>query len=368
MANVVQADNGSFARRVWRAGCAYVAERNPIRVAREVLALTFRGSRTELERATALRLQAAVLLLFLAVRCVHLGQAGVDLALAGGQYTVPWLAFALGGACLCESVAIAAVTLSARRLTRGAMLADAAFGAAGLAVMAVASSSGPGRAGSLNWMLPYTVATATGLGVLVGGDLVAGAASAADGRREGGTADGVGEGSPTGGERKGGTTGGGREGGAAGRLGREQAGLLLLAVALGGVYVASAYLPHRLGEDHPGQIWGDAANYAVFFAAGALTLTVARGRVAAMSARNAEAAAAAAAVAREAQWRAVAVDVFSPVIALLDRVVSLPDGEPPDAVREEAGRLIAMIEAVRPADSRAALAAESEVGVGATAR
>jgi hypothetical protein len=365
MANVVQADNGSFARRVWRAGCAYVAERNPIRVAREVLALPFRGSRTELERATALRLQAAVVLLFLAVRCVHLGQAGVDLALAGRHYTVAWLAFALGGACLLESVAIAAVTLSARRLTPGAMLADAAFGVAGLAVMAIATSSGPGRAGSLNWMLPYTVATATGLGVLAGGDLVA--TGAAGGKHEGGAVGSKPEGGTADGGRETSAASGEREGGAVGRLGREQAGLLLLAVTLGGVYVASAYLPHRLGVDHPGQIWGDAANYAVFFAAGALTLKVARGRVAAMSARNAEAATAAAAVAREAQWRAVAVDVFSPVIALLDRVVSLPDGELPDTVREEAGRLIAMIEAVRPGAWNAPLA-ESEVGMGAAAR
>jgi hypothetical protein len=295
-----------------------------VRVAREVLALTFRGSRAELELATALRLQAAVVLIFLAVRCVHLGQAGVDLALASHSYTTEWLAVGLGAVCLMESVAIAAVTLGARRLTRGAILADAAFGVVGLGVMALATTSGPGRAGSLNWMLPYTVATATGLGALAGGDLVDGSARA--------------------------VLLGRHDRGASRRAARWRVWPLVLALGLGGAYVASAYLPHRLGHDQPGQIWGNAANYLVFFAAGALTVEVARRWVSVMAARNAEVTAAAAEVAREAQWRAVAVDVFGPVLVLLDRVIGLADGEVPAPVRQEAGRLIAMIDAVRPGD------------------
>ena len=308
------------ARRLGRA----LAERSPVRVSREVLALTFRGSRAELELATALRLQAAVVLVFLAIRCVHLGQAGVDLALAGHSYTVEWLAAGLGAICVAESVAVAAVTLGARRLTRGAILADAAFGVVGLGVMAVATTSGPGRAGSLNWMLPYTVATAAGLGALAGGDLVDGSSGAVLlGRRD---------------QR------------ASSRPAYRRLWPLAIALALGGAYVASAYLPHRLGHDQPGQIWGNAANYVVFFAAGTLTVEVARRRVSAMSARNAEATAAAAEVAREAQWRAVAVDVFGPVLALLDRVIGLADGAVPAPVRQEAGRLTSMIDAVRPED------------------
>ncbi len=306
------------ARRLRRA----LSERSPVRVSREVLTLTFRGSRAELELATALRLQAAVVLIFLAVRCVHLGQAGVDLALAGGSYSTEWLAVGLGVACLLESAAIAAVALGARRLTRGAILADAAFGVAGLGVMALATASGPGRASSLNWMLPYTVATATFLGALAGGDLV-------DSRT---------------------VLRGRRDRVAWSRVSNYRLWPAVLALGLGAAYVASAYLPHRLVHDQPGQIWGDAANYLVFFAAGALTMEVARRRVSAMAARNAEVTAAAAEVAREAQWRAVAVDVFGPVLALLDRVIALADGEVPESVREEAGRLIAMIDAVRPGD------------------
>jgi hypothetical protein len=337
MARVKQADSGGVALGTRRTWLGFLAERSPIRVSREVLSPTFQGSRAELERATALRLQAAVVLLLLAVRSVHLGQAGVDLALAGRAYTVQWLAVLLGVACMAESVVVAGWTLGARRLTPRAMLADAAFGVAGLAVMAVATSSGPGRAGSLNWMLPYTVATATGLGVLAGGDLVDAAARVA---------------SPSDHDRGGPPV-------------RRRLWPLVAAVGLGGAYVASAYLPNRLAYDSPGQIWGDAANYIVFFVAGALTLRVSRRGVMAMSARNAEVAAAAAEVEREARSRVISVDVFGPVIALLDRIVDLPDGEFPLSARHEADRLISLIDAVRPADVGGL---RSEAGAGRVAR
>jgi hypothetical protein len=336
MDGTVRTDATGLVRRAWRQARVRVVECSPIRVAREVRTLTFRGSRAQLERATALRLQAVIVLLFLAVRCVHLGQAGVDLALAGRQYTVGWLALALGAACAVESGAVAVAVLSARRLTPGAMAADAAFGVCGLAAMAFAAGSGPGRAGSLNWMLPYTVATATGLGALAGGDLVVG------------------------------IVGGGSEG----ERVRRGAGVwrrlwpLLSAVGLSIAFLACAYLPHRLTYDRPEQIWSDAANYLVFFAAGGLTLKVARRRVNVLAERNAEATAAAAEVAQAAQWRAVAHDVFGPAIALFERVASLPDGELPPDVRDQAGRLIGMIEAVRPQERGGAVA---EPGVGAPA-
>jgi hypothetical protein len=326
-------EHGKRGARLRRA----LAERSPVTVSREVLALTFRGSRAELELAAALRLQAALVLLFLAVRCVHLGQAGIDLALAGHSYTTEWLAVSLGAMCVVESIAVVAVALGARRLTTTVILADAAFGLIGLGVMALATTSGPGRAGSLNWMLPYTVATATFLGALTGGELVdRSPAEVSAGRRV--------------------------EGASSGSAHR-RVWPLLLALGLGGAYVASAYFPHRLGEDQPGQILGNAANYLVFFAAGALTVEVARRRVNAMAARNAEVTAAVAEVAREAQWRAVAVDVFGPVLALLDRVVGLADGEIPASVRREADRLIAMIDAVRPGEGASSLDERSEAQI-----
>src|SRR4051794_27601179 len=109
---------GVRARLGIRALRAELAERNPVRVAGEMMALTFRGSRAELELAAALRLQASIVLLFLAVRGLHLAQAGIDLALAGHRYTVGWLALALAVACLAESSVLAAVTLGAAACLR----------------------------------------------------------------------------------------------------------------------------------------------------------------------------------------------------------------------------------------------------------
>lgn len=295
---------------------------NPVRVTREVISLSFRGSRSELANAAALRLRATILLLFLAVRCIHLAQAGVDLVLAGNRYTVGWLAIGLGAICLLESLAFAGVTLAAGRLTERAVLADAAFGVFGLAVMAAATHAGPSRAGSLNWMLPYTVATATALGVLTGGDLV----------RAG----------PPGGHEANMATS------RTGAWGRRRLWPLAAALGLAGAFVASAYLPHRLAEDGPSRIWGDAGDYGVFFLVGAFTIEVTRRQVGALARRNEEVRRAAAGLAREAQWRAVVADVFGPALDLLDRVSRLPDGEVPPQVSAEAARLIVMIDAVRP--------------------
>jgi hypothetical protein len=354
MASAEQDDQQGVALSARQACRALSAARSPIRVAREVRELTFRGSRAELQRATALRLQAAVVLLFLAVRCFHLGQAGVDLALAGHAYTVAWLALLVGVACAVESLLVAALALAARRLTWTAILADAAFGVAGLALMAVATSSGPGRTGSLNWMLPYTVATATGLGVLAGGDLV-------DNRP---AAQPAGEPDSFASASEPGSFASARQPDSfvsasevSRRLAHGRVWGLVLAVALAGTYVASAYLPHRLAYDHPGQIWGNTAYYLVFFAAGAATLEVTRRLVTALSTRNAEVAKEAAQVAREAQWRAISVDVFGPVSDLLDRVAQLADGAVPAAVREEADRLIPMIDAVNPGGESVSLGA-----------
>ena len=154
--------------RVINAGMAW----QPVGLARDAFALTFRGSRRDLEGATAGRVQAALLFLLLGARCFHLAQAGIDLAAGYGAYTRPGLAEGLAAACVAESVLFAAVTLRAGHLTLGALLGDGVFGIAGLLVMSAATSAAPGRAGSLNWMLPYTVTTAVGLGLLFAGDVL----------------------------------------------------------------------------------------------------------------------------------------------------------------------------------------------------
>jgi hypothetical protein len=294
---------------------------------RQAAALSFRGSRSDLEQVTAQRLQAAFVLVFLATRFVHLSQAGVDLVLAGGTYTREGLAWCLGVACALESVVVAAVFLRARRLTPVALVADAVFGAAGLAVMSAAMTATPLRTGSLNWMLPYTVATAAGLGVVglgasAPGHVLTGPLESVPGRR----------------------------------FRRSLATIIrrvwptVLVVALAGVYVASVYRPHRLPDDRPSDIWGNAANYLAFFVAAVSATLAVRRLLKILTSRNAEVTRQAALVAEEAQWRAVAVDVFGPVVDLLDRVAVLDGQEVPAELRLEADRLVAMIEAVRPAD------------------
>jgi hypothetical protein len=66
--------------------------RHPVRLAREAFAPTFQGSRRDLAQITAWRVQAGLLFLWLAARCVHLSQAGIDLAAGSNAYTHPALA------------------------------------------------------------------------------------------------------------------------------------------------------------------------------------------------------------------------------------------------------------------------------------
>jgi hypothetical protein len=141
------------------------SEWHPVRLAREAFASTFQGSRDDLVVVTARRVPAALLLLWLTGRCVHLAQAGIDLAVGYHAYARPPLALGLAVACAAESVLIALVMVRARQLTLGALLADGVFGVVGLVVMSAAISGRPGFTGSLNWMLPYTVATAVGFGL-----------------------------------------------------------------------------------------------------------------------------------------------------------------------------------------------------------
>jgi hypothetical protein len=306
-----------------------MSEHGPIRAVRGVFSLTFRGSRQDLERETALRLEAAVLLIFLAARFVHLGQAGIDLGLAGRSYTRHRLAWGLGSACLLESLLFAGVTLRAGRLTRPALFADALFGLAGLVVMSVATTKT--LKGSLNWMLPYTVATAAGLGLVAMGAVTGDLDTPIDRPQS--------DAKPT-------LTRPARY------LRRRPVGLaqstwpcFALVVTLAAVYVWSAY------REHSDQIWGSAGNYFVFFVAAGAAVAVLRRRLAVIGARNAAVTGAAAELAHDAQWRAVAVDVFGPVLHLLHRLVGLDDGEVPSGLQEEANRLILLIEAVRPGEA-----------------
>jgi hypothetical protein len=291
---------------------------HPARLARDAFALTFRGSRRDLEEVTVGRVQAALLFLLLAARCFHLAQAGIDLAAGHGVYTRPGLAGGLAAACVAESALFAAVTLRERRLTLGALLGDAVFGIAGLVVMSAATSAAPGRAGSLNWMLPYTVTTAVGLGLLFAGDARPEPATGGPARPGNGV--------------------------------RRWPLVLARAVAVGALaaaYIVSMNLPRRLPGDRPAQLWSNDANYAAFFLAAVVLAVLLRRWLAVISRRNADAVRQAAQLSHEAHWRAMTVDVFGPVLELLDSLAVIGE-QVPASLRAEAGRLISLIEAVNP--------------------
>src|SRR5260370_33601020 len=96
--------------------------------------------------------------------------------------------------------------------------------------MSAATTLTPGRAGSLNWMLPSPVATVVGLALL----------SAFDGKPARGTR-------PP-------------------RLPLPAAQAVAV-TALAAAYLVSVNVPHRLRQDDPLLLWGNAANYAGFFLA-----------------------------------------------------------------------------------------------------
>jgi hypothetical protein len=287
------------------------------------LALTFLGSRQDLAGVTARRTQAALLFLLLAARFVILVQAGIDVAVGSGAYSPPPLAMGLAFACVCESVIWALVQLRAQRLTTGALLGDAVFGVAGLAVMSAATIAAPGRAGSLNWMLSYTVVTAVGFGLLAAGDLRPG---------DGGAG-------PVAGEEP--------------RRGPYLASRAAAVVMLAAAYLLSVILPRRL--DPLVQLWTNDANFAWFFGAALVVSVLLRRWLILISTRNAEATRQAAELSHEAHWRALTVDVFGPVLELLDGLAAIGDAVPVQ-FRREAERLISLIEAVKPHPSRAPLA------------
>jgi hypothetical protein len=288
---------------------------SPARLAGEAFALTFRGSRRDLAEVSARRTQAALLFLVMAARGVILSQAVIDVALGSRAYTHPLAAVGLAVACVAESVVWALVQLRAQRLTTRALLADAVFGVAGLAVMSAATIQAAGRAGSLNWMLPYTVLTAVGFALLTAGDLGSAVGAADPAARP---------------ERRYGLV-----------LAFRSSVVLMLAVA----YLLSVSLPRRLNA--PVQLWTNDANFAWFFGAALVASVLLRRWLTLISTRNAEAMRQAAELSHEAHWRALTVDVIGPVLELLDGLEAVGDAVPAE-FRREAERLIGLIEAVKP--------------------
>ena len=164
-------------------------------------------------------------------------------------------------------------------------------------------------------MLPYTVVTAVGFGLLAAGDLRSAAGVA------------------------------GPDAGAEPRHGLFLASRGTVVLTLAVAYLLSLSLPRRL--DPPVQLWTNDANFAWFFGAALLVAVLLRRWLTLISTRNAEAMRQAAELSHEAHWRALTVDVFGPVLELLDGLETVGDAVPAQ-FRREAERLICLIEAVKP--------------------
>jgi hypothetical protein len=281
---------------------------HPIWMAKDAFALTFQGSRDELAEVTSRRVPAALLLLWLTGRCVHLAQAAIDLGAGTDAYgRTPVLAVGLGVACVVESALVGAAMLRRRRLTLGAMLCDAAFGVAGLIVMSAATAGSAAQLGSLNWMLPYTVATAAGLGLLQAGE--------------------------------------------PGPRSRRRWLLLMVQVpavaALTVGYLLSAYAAGSITASDAGQLWADAANYPAFFLAGLVLAVGLRRWVTLIGDRNAQAAQQADELSRQTSWAEMTETVLGPVLDVIDQLALVEDTVP-QPMRAEADRLMALIDQVGP--------------------
>lgn len=270
-----------------------------VALARDAVSPSIAGSRADLERLTALRIDAGLLLLILSARLIHLAQATVDVTIGSVAYTHALVARLAATGCVIESVLLSVALVRRGRLTLRLLIADTVFGLAGLGLLSVATASTVGRTGTIDWMLPYTVVTATALGLI-----------ATSGR----TYDWWGA---------------------------------AAALVLAGGYVASVSLPRLVAGERTAQVIGNAGNYLVFYLAAVGVSMVLRRQLRGIAAANDAAKRAASQLADEAQWRVVAVDVFGPVLDLLDRAADLAD-DVPEAMRQEADRLIELIEATNP--------------------
>ncbi len=291
------------------AAAGHSPTRRVVALARDAVSRRVAGSRAEIERLTVARIDASLLVFVLSARLIHLFQAAIDVTIGGAAYSHPRAAQLAAAGCVVESLLLSAALVRRRRLTMPLLVADAAFGLVGLGVLSYATASTVGRTGSINWMLPYTVVTATALGLLAGRD-------------------------------RGADAGGGSRWKCAWR---GCAASLVLAVS----YAASISLPGLVPGERAAQVIANAGNYVVFYVGGAAVSIALRRQLRMIAAANEAAKREASQVADESQWRLVAVDVFGPVLDLLERAAEMEDYVP-SSLRHEADRLIDLIEATNP--------------------
>ncbi len=276
--------------------------RTDLSVFRLAFTSSIASMRKGVDQVTAARIRATLVVVFLSARLFHLTQALIAIAVARATFTRPWLAEVLAAGCLIESIVLTWVLTRRRELSLGVLVGDAVFAAAGLAVMSAALSANLDQmTGSLNWMLPYSIATCAGLGLVA-----------------------IGQSDP--------------------RSARRFAAATAFVAGLAATFVLASVLP--VHGANPGDVVADALFYPVFFAAAASLAGLLQSRVRVISAETERVQAEAAEVARQAQWRVVLVDVFGPSLDLFERAARLSD-DVPESLRHEAARLIDVIESLR---------------------
>jgi hypothetical protein len=281
-----------------------------VALVREALQQSFTGSRGDLVRTIGERLDVGLLVIFLGGRGIHLLQALLDVTLGLDGYTHMSAAQIAACGCLAESLLLSVALARRQRLTLPLLVADAAFGLLGLGILSFATTHTVGRTGTIDWMLPYTVTTVAGLGLLVGRGK-----------------------DPV-----------GPDGVARGRGDWRCAPIVLILTA---GYVASVMLPRLAPGETAVQVLVNACNYPAFYlGAAGLSLSLRR-RLEAISVRNDAVTQEAARVAAQGHLRAMMVDVFGPVFDLLERAAKMGDEVPP-SLREEASRLMELIDAMNP--------------------
>lgn len=268
---------------------------------------------------TRRRMGTILLSLFALVRCVHLGQAVIDVAVGARVYTQPLLAATWAAACVAESGVLLGWSWRRRRLELTAMLADAVFGLGGLGVLSVAMAGTLGRLDTLNWMLPYTVGTSIGLGFALAsteedGHPIEPAGAGEPAQRGAGPAHGIGD---------------GRRGALPPRWIRDLIDRRLVAVAvtvalLAAGYLASVLLPQRLLDETTHDLMQNLANYPLFLLVSLMLTVVARRRVATVEALTKEAEELAARTGREATAVSLTKEYFNPVVDVMKRVADDP--------------------------------------------
>lgn len=108
------------------------------------------------------QLRQAKLLLWLAIRLVHLGQGAISVGVGWSAYREPRVALAVLVVAVAESATIARLDLRRGRLLPGLAMLDTILSAAALVAVGFAMPMRD-RTTSLDWMLPYAVGAVVGL-------------------------------------------------------------------------------------------------------------------------------------------------------------------------------------------------------------